>query len=135
METITILLAEDEGLLLFDFEQALGEAGFGVLAVTSGRRALELLRTPDAAIQGLVTDIRFGESPDGWVVARLARELDPQIPVVYISGDSAPAWASKGVPNSVMLAKPFATAQLVTAISQLLNERAAGVDGRPVKDG
>jgi hypothetical protein len=30
-------------------------------------------------------------------------------------------WASKGVPNSIMLAEPFAPAQLITAISQLLN--------------
>jgi hypothetical protein len=41
--------------------------------------------------------------------------------VVYVSGDSAEAWASKGVPNSIMLAKQFAPAQLVTAVSQLLN--------------
>jgi hypothetical protein len=30
-------------------------------------------------------------------------------------------WASQGVPNSILLTKPFAPAQLVTAISQLLN--------------
>lgn len=38
-----------------------------------------------------------------------------------MSGDSAEDWGSKGVPNGIMLAKPFAPAQLVTAISQLLN--------------
>jgi hypothetical protein len=38
-----------------------------------------------------------------------------------MSGSNAEDWASKGVPHSVMLAKPFAPAQLVTAVSQLLN--------------
>ena len=38
-----------------------------------------------------------------------------------MSGDSAADWASAGVPNSIMLTKPFAPAQLVTAVSQLLN--------------
>ena len=38
-----------------------------------------------------------------------------------MSGAHADEWASKGVPNSIMLAKPFAAAQLVTAVSQLLN--------------
>jgi hypothetical protein len=38
-----------------------------------------------------------------------------------MSGDSAEEWASKGVPISIMLAKPFAPAQLVTAVAQLLN--------------
>jgi ABC-type proline/glycine betaine transport system permease subunit len=38
-----------------------------------------------------------------------------------MSGSSAEDWASKGVPHSVMIAKPFAPAQLVTAVAQLLN--------------
>jgi hypothetical protein len=50
-----------------------------------------------------------------------AREINPSFPVVYMSGDSAEDWASQGVPNSIMLSKPFAPAQLVTAVSQLLN--------------
>jgi len=58
---------------------------------------------------------------DGWEIARHAREIDPEFRVVYMSGDSAEEWASKGVPNSIMLSKPFAPAQLSTAVSQLLN--------------
>jgi hypothetical protein len=38
-----------------------------------------------------------------------------------MSGAHADDWAVKGVPNSIMLAKPFAPAQLVTALAQLLN--------------
>jgi hypothetical protein len=38
-----------------------------------------------------------------------------------MSGDSASGWAANGVPNSHMIQKPFATAQVVTAISQLIN--------------
>jgi CheY-like chemotaxis protein len=60
-------------------------------------------------------------SVDGWEVAKHARELDPEFPVIYMSGDSASDWGSKGVPNSIMLSKPFAPAQLLTAVSQLLN--------------
>jgi hypothetical protein len=48
-------------------------------------------------------------------------EIDPNFPIVYMSGKEPEDWASKGVPNSIMLAKPFAPAQLVTAVSQLLN--------------
>jgi DNA-binding response OmpR family regulator len=58
---------------------------------------------------------------DGWAVAQHAREIDPGFPVIYISGASAAEWPSKGVPNSIMLQKPFAPAQLLTAVSQLLN--------------
>nr|WP_043626511.1 response regulator [Ensifer sp. ZNC0028] len=125
METVTLLLVEDESLLLLEFEQALADAGFNIIAAAGGRDALQILNAPPTPIQGLVTDIRLGAPPDGWDLARGAREIDPQIPVVYVSGDSARDWGSKGVPNSIMLEKPFAMAQLVTAISQLLNEISA----------
>lgn len=42
MEWATILLADDEALLLIELEGALADAGFLVLAVTSGLRAIEL---------------------------------------------------------------------------------------------
>ena len=53
---------------------------------------------------------------------RRTRELVPGISVVYISGDSAHEWDSQGVPNRVMVKKPFVAAQIITAISMLLNE-------------
>jgi hypothetical protein len=42
-------------------------------------------------------------------------------PVVYLTDESADAWGSQGVPNSLILRMLFAPAQLVTAVSQLLN--------------
>ena len=69
-----------------------------------------------------MTDINLGgDKLSGWEVARHAREINPDFPVIYMSGDSAEEWASQGVPRSIMLAKPFAPAQLVTAVAQLLN--------------
>jgi hypothetical protein len=44
------------------------------------------------------------------------------LPVIYVSGASHQDWTSKGVPESVMIAKPFAPAQIVVAISGLLNK-------------
>jgi CheY-like chemotaxis protein len=58
---------------------------------------------------------------DGWEVAQHAREIEPDFPVVYMSGAAAADWTSIGVPNSIMLAKPFAPAQLLAAVSNLLN--------------
>ncbi|MQX40771.1 response regulator [Sinorhizobium meliloti] len=126
MEPVCLLVAEDEALLLIDFEDALIEAGFAVVAATSGVKAMDRLTSADSSIQGIVTDIRLGDRLDGWDIARAAREIDPLMAVVYVTADSAPEWASKGVPNSIMLEKPFAMAQLVTAISQLLNARQSG---------
>ena len=57
----------------------------------------------------------------GWDLARIARERDPAFPIVYMTGTAAEDWAKFGVPNSILLTKPFAPAQLVTAVSQVLN--------------
>jgi hypothetical protein len=38
-----------------------------------------------------------------------------------MTGVAADDWLAEGVPNSILLKKPFAPAQLVTAVSQLLN--------------
>jgi hypothetical protein len=44
------------------------------------------------------------------------------LPVVYMSGDSAHEWSANGVPESVILQKPFVLVQLITAITTLLNQ-------------
>lgn len=58
---------------------------------------------------------------NGLEVAKRAREIGPEFSVVYMTGAAAEQWGSHGVPNSIPLVKPFANAQLVTAVSQLLN--------------
>jgi DNA-binding response OmpR family regulator len=106
-------------------EDSLTDGGFEIATASSGENAVELLDGSDGKYRALVTDINLGPGKiDGWDVARHAREIDPNFPVVYMSGKDADDWASKGVPNSIMLAKPFAPAQLVTAVSQLLNTSA-----------
>jgi DNA-binding response OmpR family regulator len=116
-----ILVIEDEEGIQSLVEDALEEGGFEPAIAASGEEAVTLLKGRINNYRALVTDISLRGRIDGWEVARQAREIDAQFPVVYMSGASADDWASKGVPNSIMLAKPFAPAQLVTAVSNLLN--------------
>ena len=120
-ELPTILVVEDDDPIQGIVEEALTEGGFESAIAASGEEALALLKSGSANYRGLVTDINLNGRMDGWEVARQAREIDPAFPVVYMSGAAAEQWASQGVPNSIMLEKPFAPAQLVTAVSQLLN--------------
>jgi CheY-like chemotaxis protein len=119
--SVLILLVEDDpGIqdLLFD---TLEEAGFEVVQASNAAQAINILNEK-GDIRAIVTDIDFGDSKlTGWVVARQARELLKDLPVVYMTGASADDWGSKGVPNSVLINKPFAPVQVVTAVSQLLN--------------
>jgi len=119
---LLILVVEDDQLVQSVVEDCLSEGGFEAVISSSGENAVQLLDAAEGKYRALVTDIDLRPGKlDGWHVARHAREIDPNFPVVYMSGIEADEWASKGVPNSIMLAKPFAPAQLITAVSQLLN--------------
>jgi CheY-like chemotaxis protein len=120
-ELPVILVVEDEPLIQSLVEEALADGGFEPAVTSSGEEAVTLLKGHKGKYRALVTDINLQGKMDGWEVAQQAREIDPAFPVVYMSGAAAADWASKGVPNSIMLSKPFAPAQLLTAVSNLLN--------------
>jgi CheY-like chemotaxis protein len=121
-DPLMILVVEDDPQIRYLAEEALGEGGFKLDTASSAEQAVELLSQRTRAYRALVTDVNLGSDRlTGWDVARRARELMPDIPVVYMTGDGAVAWSSRGVPNSILLTKPFAPVQLVTAVSQLLN--------------
>ena len=116
-------MIEDDDTIQTVVDTALSDAGFEPAIAPSGEEAVTLLKGMKGKYRALVTDISLRGKMDGWEVAQKARVIDPEFPVVYISGASAADWPSKGVPNSIMLPKPFAPAQLVTAVSNLLNNR------------
>ncbi len=124
-DLITILIVEDDHSIQGLVEDALIEGGFEVAIAASGEEAVTLLQGIKGKYRALVIDINLIARMDGWEVAKRAREIDQEFPVIYMTGARADQWGSHGVPNSILLVKPFATAQLVTAVSQLLNAGSA----------
>jgi DNA-binding response OmpR family regulator len=72
-----VLLVEDDDLLHPSLEDALSDGGFEVKLASNGNEGLAFLKVHKDAIRGLITDINLGQGPDGWDVARRARELMP----------------------------------------------------------
>ena len=120
-ELPVVLVVEDDQSLQSIVEESLTDGGFEPAIATSGEEAVTLLKGGLTKYRALVTDINLSGTMSGWEVAKRAREIDPEFPVVYMTGTSADDYGSQGVPNSILLNKPFAPAQLVTAVSQLLN--------------
>lgn len=115
-----ILVIEDEYLLQADLEKVLTDAGFATDIVSSGEEALTLLMDGSKRPNALVTDVQLAGRLTGWEVAKRIREKDPTFPVVYVTAFDK-EWPANGVPMSIVISKPFASAQLVTALSNLLN--------------
>src|SRR5258705_10348915 len=119
-DSIVILVVEDDQQIQSIVEDALTEGGFEPAIAPSGEEAVTLLRGNKGSYRALVADVNLRGTMDGWEVAKQAREIDPEFPVIYMTGAGAGKWPSRGFPNSILLEKPFAPAQLVTAVSQLL---------------
>jgi CheY-like chemotaxis protein len=116
-----VLVVEDDEPLQEIVHDALKDGGFDLTMVASGQEAVSMIESGVVKYSALVTDINLKGPMKGWEIARLVRQIDPVFPIVYITGAAADEWASEGVPNSILLKKPFALAQLVTVVSQLLN--------------
>jgi DNA-binding NtrC family response regulator len=119
---VRIFLVEDEELLQDVLEMALEDGGFSVTKAFTAEQAIKILDSQGIRFRVLISDVNLGSSNmTGWDVAKHARQINDTLPVVYMPGASAHEWGSMGVPNSVLMIKPFAPAQIVTAVSQLLN--------------
>lgn len=116
-----ILVVEDEPLIMMNLVDTLHDGGFTTEECGDGKTACAQIDN-SAEMQGLITDIRLGDGPNGWDVARHARRRFPHVAVLYVTGDSVAEWTSEGVPNSLIMQKPYAEAQLMTAIASLLIE-------------
>ena len=119
--SILVFVVEDHEAIRQVLEEALTDGGFSVTTADTGEKAMEILEASGADFRALITDINLPGKLTGWEVAQHAREINDQIPVLYVTTASAHEWASKGVPNSLLIVKPFAIAQVVTAVSQLIN--------------
>jgi DNA-binding response OmpR family regulator len=126
-EAPLVLLVEDEVLISISLEEELNEAGFEVLSIARSGQAMRTIERQEITYCALITDIDLGDEVNGWALAHRARELAPDLPVIYMSGKSGIEWKAHGVPDSVMLQKPFVFAQLLTALTTLLN----GLDPKP----
>lgn len=116
----TVLVVDDEELIRDLLEETLRDAGYDVITAATGAEALAHLESHEGFVS-LVTDVNLGASQTGWDVARRAREISPTIAVIYMTGDSAHEWSAHGVPQSTVIAKPFATFQIAVAIANILN--------------
>jgi CheY-like chemotaxis protein len=102
---IRVLLVEDEFLISEMVAESLSQHGFSVHTATTGADAL--LHLASAPVDVLFTDINLPGGMDGMTLARRARELLPDLPVVYASGGVTMFDFAWRVPRSIFVAKPY----------------------------
>ena len=125
MSGVCVFVVDDDFLIRQTIEHALEDAGFIFLTASNGNEGIQLFEDRGEDCRALVTDVNLGGDINGWDVARAAREKLPNIPVIYVTADSSDQWTAHGVPDSILITKPFAPAQIVNAVAELLNKQPA----------
>jgi signal transduction histidine kinase/ActR/RegA family two-component response regulator len=117
----TVLLVEDEATLRELLAEALGEAGYRVLAAADGAQALKLLQGPQR-VDLLLTDVGLPGGLNGRQVADAGRSLRPGLQVLFVTGYAEKAALGEGLlePGMQVLAKPFELAELARRVKAMV---------------
>jgi CheY-like chemotaxis protein len=83
---IKILVVEDEAVIALDFQLRLEEMGHHVKTVSSGEMALKLMDNENFNL--VFMDVSLNGELDGIETARIIRNENPNIHVVFVTGSS-----------------------------------------------
>jgi DNA-binding NtrC family response regulator len=123
----SVLVVEDEKDVLAVVQDALERKGLDVRTALNDRDAYSVLATEGRSFGMLIADINLGEGVTGFDVARHARQLNPDLKVVYITGHAAHL-DRFGVPDAVMFPKPFYPDELADRVVDMLGEGESEAD-------
>ncbi len=132
MSAARILIVDDEPDMLENCSRILSRQGHACLTAENGLAALAILERerPDL----LLTDLKMPEM-DGMALMQHAHEVDPELPVIMITGfasiESAVAAVREGAFD--YLPKSFSVDQLRVAVERALRHRGLQVENRNLR--
>ena len=115
----TVLVVEDENEVLEVVQDALERRGLTVRTAETDEHAYAILEAEARSFNVLIADINLGVGTTGFDVARRARQLHPDLQVVYITGHAAHL-DRFGVPDAVMFPKPFYPDELAERVVDII---------------
>ena len=118
----TVLLVEDESMVLQMTRRMLTRSGYTVLAAATSGEAMALAERHGAAIRLLITDVIMPDM-DGPRIARQIQARHPGIKVLFMSGYTANIIARHGIlePGLNFIQKPFSREALATMVRKVLD--------------
>ena len=114
----TIVLVEDEPLVLQATSDLLEEGGYCVISASSFDEAVRQIEACPEAV-ALVTDIGIEGAEDGLALSRLVAERWPHMRTVIISGRERPR-GDQYPREAIFFTKPYAPGALLTIMEQFM---------------
>jgi CheY-like chemotaxis protein len=119
--TQTILMVDDEDLLLTMGQTILSAFGYRVLTANSGAKALEILSQNESPIDLIITDLVM-PNMSGRDLIEHVRQLAPELRIIRSSGY---VWPMGNEDDSDYLQKPFTSQELLLKVKQVLSPQEA----------
>nr|WP_319394409.1 ATP-binding protein [uncultured Desulfobacter sp.] len=118
----TILLVEDEGMILNFCEKALKKLGYQVLKADSPPKALSIANRHGGKIDLLLTDVVMAKMSGKELADALQRDF-PSLRIIYMSGYTANVITHRGILDEgvMFLQKPFSKEALAKKIRAVLS--------------
>jgi two-component system cell cycle sensor histidine kinase/response regulator CckA len=118
----TILMVDDEDLLLTMGKTILSAYGYHVLTANGGQKALDILAQKDTSVDLVITDLVM-PAMSGRELVEHIRRLSPAIRIICTSGY---VWPAGQETNGAYLQKPFTSQELLFRVKQALRQEASG---------
>jgi signal transduction histidine kinase/ActR/RegA family two-component response regulator len=115
--TQTILMVDDEDLLLTMGKTILSSYGYRVLTANGGQKALDILSQKDTVVELVVTDLVM-PAMSGRELVEHIRRLSPQTRILCTSGY---VWPADQETDGAYLQKPFTSQELLLKVKQALS--------------
>ena len=112
----TILVVEDDAIVRMLIVDVLEELGFRVIEADGHEPALTFINDDDQAIDLLMTDVGLPVM-DGRELARQARMLRPELPILFASGYAEDVDVPEGMHS---IGKPFSIDQLRDKVKNII---------------
>ena len=127
-----IIFIDDDADFRAAQTQALEIAGFAVRAFAEGVDALRILRADFEGV--MVCDVRMPRM-DGFAVYERAREIDPEIPFILLTGHGDVPMAVRALKDGVydFLAKPFSIDDLISSLGRAAQTRKLVLENRRLR--
>jgi two-component system, cell cycle sensor histidine kinase and response regulator CckA len=122
----TILVVDDDEMILEACGLLLARRGFGVLKARNGKKALEVFKRYRYQIELVILDIQMPVM-DGERTFECLRQMDPNVRVLVISGYSNTGCVERMLQNGCkgFLQKPFNIADLTEKIEAIQTDQDA----------
>jgi DNA-binding response OmpR family regulator len=124
-----VLVADDEPPILQYIKHVLQMADFDVITSTSVEEAWAILERRQPEVELVLSDIVMPGSIDGPELAEKIHQLDPDLPVLFISGalSAVDPRTAKMAEKQLLLRKPFNPKQLIDFVRAHLRGTSSGI--------